>query len=306
MVDVSSVVNRGGLAPRMIRVWMRIGRPSGDTRDRLRARSACRTDTSTCSGYENARAGIDAGVQRIRQVVQGVAGREPFRRGGEAALAFRSCVEGSHHALQIDSAGRKLITRHRSVNRCRRVSSSSRAGCSASMRTRVRTSIPRHVRKGVRADRFDARASEQRRGFARAGITPRVGIARHRVLHGTASRDGVATSEGHARARRGRCIESALCVRRNMPIARIARTENDIGRMRGRCRSAIRRASDQLSSSFSICSAYSSGPSSSSSSARSSACTAKIQPSPKASSLIVSGLSASASFTATTLPETGE
>lgn len=59
-------------------------------------------------------------------------------------------------------------------------------------------------------------------------------------------------------------------------------------------------------SSLSIRSAYASGSSSSSlSSARLLGLTTKIQPSPKASSLIVSGFSASALLTATTLPETG-
>ena len=59
-------------------------------------------------------------------------------------------------------------------------------------------------------------------------------------------------------------------------------------------------------SSLSINSAYASGSSSSSlSSARLLGLTTKIQPSPKASSLIVSGFSASALLTATTLPDTG-
>jgi len=52
-------------------------------------------------------------------------------------------------------------------------------------------------------------------------------------------------------------------------------------------------------------SAYSSGDSSSLSWSRLSGCTTNTQPSPNASSLIVSGLSESASLTATTLPDTG-
>lgn len=167
MGDVSSVANRGGVAPRKARVCTRAGWPSCDTRDRLKARSACRTDTSTCSGYENARAGIDAGVQRIRQVGQGVEGREPFRRGSEAALAFRICIEGSHHALQIDSAGRKLITRHRSVNRCACDFSSAGAGCSAPVRSIDRPRRRRRMCRGACAVAVGAHASKQRRGFAR-------------------------------------------------------------------------------------------------------------------------------------------
>lgn len=66
------------------------------------------------------------------------------------------------------------------------------------------------------------------------------------------------------------------------------------------------RARDRQCSSFSISSAYASGSSSSSeSSARLLGLTTKIQPSPNASSLIVSGFSASALLTDTTLPETG-
>lgn len=66
------------------------------------------------------------------------------------------------------------------------------------------------------------------------------------------------------------------------------------------------RARSRQCSSLSISSAYASGSSSSSvSSARLLGLTVKIQPSPNASSLIVSGLSASALLTATTLPETG-
>ena len=60
-------------------------------------------------------------------------------------------------------------------------------------------------------------------------------------------------------------------------------------------------------SSFSIISEYASGSSNSSiSSARLSGLTTKIQPSPNASSLIVSGLSGSASLIATISPDTGE
>lgn len=65
-------------------------------------------------------------------------------------------------------------------------------------------------------------------------------------------------------------------------------------------------AFDRQCSSLSINSAYASGSSSSSvSSVRLLGLTTKIQPSPNASSLIVSGLSASALLTETTLPETG-
>ena len=65
-------------------------------------------------------------------------------------------------------------------------------------------------------------------------------------------------------------------------------------------------AIDRQCSSLSISSAYASGSSSSSvSSARLLGLTTKIQPSPNASSLIVSGLSARALLTDITLPETG-
>jgi hypothetical protein len=59
-------------------------------------------------------------------------------------------------------------------------------------------------------------------------------------------------------------------------------------------------------SSFSTSSSYSFASRSSSSSARSLGRTRKIQPSPNASSLMVSGLSLSSSLTSTTSPETGE
>ena len=73
----------------------------------------------------------------------------------------------------------------------------------------------------------------------------------------------------------------------------------------GRSRALSRCVTRRQCSSSSISAAYSSGVSSSSSWPTSSGSMAKIQPSPKASSLMVSGLSDSAWLTATTLPAIG-
>lgn len=79
---------------------------------------------------------------------------------------------------------------------------------------------------------------------------------------------------------------------------------NDAGRTRRPAHHA-RKTRTQWSS-FSTTSSYSFASSSSSSSARSLGRTRKIQPSPNASSLMVSGLSLSSSLTSTTSPDTGE
>lgn len=157
----------GDTVPRMVRESMRTGQPSGDTRDRPKARPACLTDTSACSGYENARAGNDAGVQRIRQVGQGMEGENLSVAAVRPRSRFELCIEGSHHAPQIDSAGRKLITRHRSVNRCAREFSCRCAGWSEPARARDQASRRQDPCRCARPACCVTRASEQRRGFAR-------------------------------------------------------------------------------------------------------------------------------------------
>lgn len=100
----------------------------------------------------------------------------------------------------------------------------------------------------------------------------------------------------------GRNSFRALGIRRKRGDGVVA--ENDAGRT-WRPAGSRGRAVAQWSS-FSTSSPYSFASSSSSSSARSLGRTRKIQPSPKASSLMVSGLSLSSSLTATTSPDTGE
>lgn len=84
----------------------------------------------------------------------------------------------------------------------------------------------------------------------------------------------------------------------------LSRIKND-GRRSDR-RPQIMALEDAQWSSFSMTSAYSSALSSSSSSPRSLILTAKIQPLPNASSLMVSGVSLSSSLISTTSPVTGE